>query len=182
MACYINFSGKGQMMAKGCGLQFAVCALQFASHKLQIALLLHVVYFVIQIASMCWCPSIICPTPTKSLDRGFVIIVSESNLLAIETILSLLKSGIALGPAVMVFTALSTLKPSLALSLFPICYTSQASPGQIPSQSPCVLWSLLHFRSKPPILDNDNAVIYPCLTQPGTLYLFCGRSSQASYL
>jgi hypothetical protein len=29
MACYIYFSGKGQMEAKGCGLWFAVCGLPF---------------------------------------------------------------------------------------------------------------------------------------------------------
>ena len=53
MACYIYFSGKGQMEAKGCGLRFAVCGLRFAVCQLQIALLLPAVYFVVEIASMC---------------------------------------------------------------------------------------------------------------------------------
>jgi hypothetical protein len=34
---YILVFGKGQMVAKGCGLWFAVCGLWIAIHKLQVA-------------------------------------------------------------------------------------------------------------------------------------------------
>lgn len=147
-----------------CSLCLVLCNLQITSCK--IALLLPVVYFVLEIASKCWCPSIICLTSTNSLDIEFVIIVSKSGLLAIETILSLLKIGIALGPAAILFTALSTLKSFLALSLSLICYTSQASPFQNPfPDSLRIVIPVLDSHSKPPILDNDNAVIYACPTQ-----------------
>jgi hypothetical protein len=58
MACYRYFSGKEQMVAKGCSLRFAFCVLRFAVCGLQVVncrlpFLLPAVYFVVEIASMC---------------------------------------------------------------------------------------------------------------------------------
>lgn len=181
MACYTLGRCKWQQKAVDCSLCFVLCNLQITSCK--IALLLPVVYFVLEIASMrWWCPSIICSTSTIPwILIGSVIIVSKSGLLAIETILSLLKLGVALGPAAIPFTALSTLKLFLTLSLSPFAAHHKLLHSKLPSQTPCVLWPLflipsLSIRTMIILLFMSVLLNFSCWTS-GTLYLFCGISN-----
>ena len=129
-------NGGKRLRSVVCSLWFVNCNPQATGCKLPFCFLL---------TTLCWiCLHVLMsrhhmPTPKNSLNIGSLSIVSDSGLLAFKTILCLLRVGIALGPAAILFIALSTLNLSLALSLSPICCILQAFPSQIPSWCPCIL-------------------------------------------